>query len=94
MIIEQRNKPPFIHFGFNRQTFNTYKNESVDLWQDTLTEDEITFNAPNILVIEDKIKLNKNKYSVLSETIGVHPIECFKNGIKSNTIFLNVQDNQ
>ena len=36
MILEQLEKKPYIHFGFNRQEMTILKGESITIWQDNI----------------------------------------------------------
>ena len=44
MILDLRNKAPYIHFGFNRQELNPLINNVVTVYQETIYNDEYSFN--------------------------------------------------
>ena len=70
MIKEIREKEPFIHFGFNRQTIIARVGIPIVLWQDTIFKaDEITepfVQAPSAFIT----KISNNKYELNFTTLG------------------------
>lgn len=70
MILENREKQPFIHFGFNRQTIETHIGIPVTLWQDTLYKvDEISepfVQAPSSITTKKSL----NQYELKFTTLG------------------------
>lgn len=70
MIKEIRDKEPFIHFGFNRQTIETHIGMPVTLWQDKLYKpDEIIkvdVEVQNAIAREEGI----NKYVLEFNALG------------------------
>lgn len=87
MILEQLEKKPYIHFGFNRKEISILKKESVTIWQDN-------FYSNNKLNFTEITKINENQFLFIGLTIGVFDVkvELPVNGkvIESNTIKINV----
>jgi hypothetical protein len=79
MILEVRNKKPFIHFGFNQQEKTINVGEVVNIWQDTLyVNDKLT--SSELLII------NNNQFTFEALTAGSFGISVYNNSIKSNTL--------
>ncbi len=80
MILEQRNKQPFLHFGFNRQKVEAYVNTEVEFFNDTLTENTLSFTS-DLLIIEDKINLNNQRFKAFSNVAGTFTIQANESNI-------------
>lgn len=80
MILELRNKKPFIHFGFNLVSKNGFTNEDIDVWLNTLYNQEV-YNSFTITSVGANItKVNNYHYKLTYNSIG------------NKTISLQVQD--
>lgn len=96
MIKEIRDKEPFIHFGFNRQTIIARVGIPIILWQDAIfKEDEFPFtflSAPRAVIT----KVSVNKYELNFTTLGnktckFTTVGIDKNTLESNEIIASVQ---
>lgn len=58
MIIEAKNKPPFIHFGFNQIAKTIELGQIVEVWQDNLYSDELEITSASLL------KVNENHFTI------------------------------
>lgn len=87
MILEQLEKKPYIHFGFNRQETTISIRQSVTIWQDNIYSD-------NKLNISGITKINENQFLFTGTAVGVFDIKVElsvnDNTIESNTIKINV----
>lgn len=87
MILEQLEKKPHIHFGFNKQEKTILKGGSVTIWQDNIYSD-------NKLNVTGITKINENEFLFTGSSVGVFnvKVELPVNGktIESNTIKINV----
>ena len=81
MILELRNKTPFINFGFNRISKTGFTGETIDVWLNTSynqdTYNSFVITAPTAVSIT---KINNYHYQVTFDTLG------------SKTIDLTIQD--
>jgi len=58
MILEAKNKPPFIHFGFNQIAKTIELGQVVEVWQDNLYSDELEITSSTV------IKVNENHFTI------------------------------
>ena len=92
MILEEKNKQPFIHFGFNKQEINTYIGIVVKVWQDKL------YNSENYPTFSHSVSggsisnITANSFSVVFNTLGLKLITVTDSTIKkdSNSLVVNV----
>ena len=94
MILELRNKTPFITFGFNRITKTASTGEVIDVWLNTLYNEvsysDRTITAPTATVT----KVNNYHYQLTYSTTGSKTIdlevESKRNNIKLNSNTINI----
>jgi len=92
MIIEQINKLPFIHFGFNKQDATIELGQSITIWQDVLYSNNYQ------LSLNGTLKTSLNKLVITPSATGIITYQAeitekiSKRGIslESNTITLTV----
>lgn len=82
MILEAKNKRPFIHFGFNQVEKTIYEGEACTIWQD-----EIIVNKLRGL---DLIRINNNQFITQQLNAGTYTFKVQNGTIYSNEIILNV----
>lgn len=96
MIKEIRDKEPFIHFGFNRQTIIARVGIPIILWQDTIFKSD-EYTDPFILAPSAYItKVSVNKYELNFTTLGDKTCKFSTTGtdakfLESNEIVASVQ---
>lgn len=95
MIKEIREKIPFIHFGFNRQTIIARVGIPIRLWQDNLYKDG-EYTNPSIQATNGiTTKISNNEYSIIFSSIGSKTCKLttkFKGiDLESNVITANVE---
>lgn len=90
MIIENRNKLPFIHFGFNKQTINIIIGEEITVWQDSIyNTNEFDFSLTS--VGSSIRESNYNKAVLTYNTLGSYTIEVnISDKAKSKTLTSNL----
>lgn len=97
MIKEAREKIPFVHFGFNRQTIIARVGIPIILWQDfTFKENEYTepfVQAPSAFIT----KVSRNKYILEFTTLGTKNCKFTTSGtgvkvLESNQIVVEVEE--
>ena len=91
MIQEIRNKKPFLHFGFNRQTITAYKGEKIILWQDTIYQKstplgKVTATGSTILT------QNNNKIELEYVGVGSFSVKVEINKIESDILNIDIQE--
>ena len=90
MILEQINKKPFIHFGFNQTEKTIPLGEKVIFWQD------IIYGSDAEIISNNGVVINKNRAYFTPTTVGVYDITITMANKKklievdSNTITLTV----
>ena len=97
MILETKNKPPFIHFGFNQISKTIELGQVVEVWQDNLYSDELEITSTTVT------KVNENHFTIEPVAIGTINIKVtlstkttkayrtkLRESIDSNTITLTV----
>ena len=96
MIVQARNKIPFIHLGFGKQELTVYKGEEIIVWQDELylaNEYDFTYANTGAVVVSEQV----NQLVIKYETNGVKTVQTTINKgeeivIESNIITINVVD--
>lgn len=97
MIVETKNKPPFIHFGFNQIVKTIELGQVVDVWQDNLYSDDSEVTSSTVT------KINDNHFTIEPTATGTINIQItrgtkeikamrtkLRESIDSNTITLTV----
>ena len=97
MILETKNKPPFIHFGFNQIAKTIELGQVVEVWQDNLYSDELEITSSTVT------KVNENHFTIEPVAAGTINIKVtlstkttkayrtkLRESIDSNTITLTV----
>jgi hypothetical protein len=84
MIVQLRQKKPFLHFGFNRQSVETFTGQTLTIYQDTIYNKDYIFNwsfSGGILISEsvNQLVLKTDNIELISVSVNV-------NGIKSDPI--------
>ena len=82
MIIEAKNKKPYIHFGFNQFEKTIYEGETATIWQDVTFSESINTNR-----LDGK---NNNKLQTNQTEEGVYYIKVLNKEIESNELILKI----
>lgn len=93
MIKEEKEKQPFIHFGFNRQTITAYKNDIIKVWQDTIyNKDTVSELDTSVIIGVEITNKTLNSFDAMASTIGTKyiSVDIPIKKIPSNIIKLNI----
>jgi len=95
MIYQNRNKEPFINFGFNKLSFNSFIDTEITIWQEVIYNKnyyDISISAIGGSILEN----NYNKAIVTYSTLGSYNIEVTISEkekrivLESNTLTINI----
>ena len=93
MILQERQKLPFIHFGFGRQSITAYVGEVITIWQDNIFNNE--FYTPEISSSGNTVvSISLNKAEVTYDTLGSKTLR-YSNSLNlkklvSNALTINI----
>jgi len=97
MIFQNRNKLPFIHFGFNKQSFTVEVDEDLTIWQDEIYNLDV-FDGVVLVDAVAHTTINNNKAVISFGSVGTYEIifniqtktKTKTKTLASNTITLDV----